>query len=65
MRKPFGIADEKVRRDTLAALLQLHTKLLAGERKRAATGDVLFGLVQAGRSAGSSAGKGKSSSKLI
>ena len=62
LRKPFGTADDKVRRDTRAALLQLHTQLLAEERKRVATDDVPFSLVQAGRSAGPSAGKGKSSS---
>lgn len=65
LRKPFGTADEEVQHDTYTAALQLHTKLLAEERKRAATVDVPFSLLQAGRSADSSAGKGESSSKLL
>ena len=59
LRKPFGTAGPKVKQDTLAALRELHTELLAEERKKAATDDVPFSLVQAGKSAGSRAGKGR------
>ena len=53
-------ADEKSLRDNHTALLELLTQLLAEEeRKQAATDDVPFSLVQAGKSAGSRACKGR------
>ena len=60
--KSFGNeADEKALRVNHAALLKLHTQLLAEERRRqhAATDDVPFSLVRAGKTAVSRAGKGR------
>ena len=55
-----GAANEEAMRDNHAALLKLHAQLLAEEeRRKAATDDVPFSLVQAGKSAGSRAGKGR------
>ena len=65
LRNPFGAAEPKVKQDTLAALRELHTELLAEERKKAATDDAPVSLVRAGRPAGPSTGKVKKSSKLL
>ena len=60
LSKPFNVAaDTKVERELTAAITQLLTTLHAEERKKAATDDVPFSLVQPGKSAGSRGGKGR------